>query len=624
MVFVMEEQLTGFVDQGTPIDLGRVLIGLRRLRWIILSASIAGSVLGAVIAKSLMEPIFEARVVLECDRCSRPDYGDRELATLQETIKLPQHLEHVRQKMQLNATIENLDFNIDVDASMESRLIRVSARQKKSELAAGVANGIVEAFLETRLQIERDIANQRVQSLLADAQNARTSVNDARSRYDSFRRENNIADLPAERQAAIQEAARLRSELALARGEEEAERARAIALRRASSQEPSTTILEESEELPNAKRLAEARAQLTAAQARLSADHPRVQVLTTEIEMLEQKLALANESVTTGRTVGINPQWESAQRGIIVASANREAANTRHTTYEKLAEQSARAAARLSNIEGQASELLSSLENAERHAATIALDLKVAEDAARKPSTGLRILAPARAPTNAIESPRKVVALLGPLAGVIVAAILSLLYELRGLRIHSASELTYWGKGPTIASSFAPQSATSLQELAEDLTDWSTISGAKIAMVGVTNHEHSLVETLVQNMRESGLGQARSIDAFSPNVSAPSLRRGLRAATHVLVVVSAGKHSAFKLQNFAQKLVFLDVSVMFSSISTQRTQHWQTSRVMLLGSGKNHNRATSELLAESRPKDSAIFAKNQRTLVRLWARIISR
>jgi len=543
-------------NQGTPVDFRRVLIGLRRLRWVVLSASIAGSVGGAAIAKSLLEPVFEARVVLECDRCSRPDYGDRELATLQETIKLPQHIEHVRQKLQLGASIENLDFNIDVDASMESRLIRVTARQKKSELAAGVANGIVEAFMETRLQIERDILNQRAQSLLADAQIARNNVNDARSRYDAFRREHNITDLPAQRQAAIQEAARLRSELAFARGDEEAERVRALALLRASSHEPSTAILEETEDLPTAKRLAETRNQLTEAQARLSADHPRVRFLTAEVEMLEQKIALANESFTTERKIVPNPQLKFAQHGIMVAGANQEAANIRHSTYEKLAQQAAQAAARLSNIEGQASELLSSLEIAERHAATVGLDLKIAEDAARKPLTGLRILAPARVPTNAIESPRKIVSLLGPLAGVVLAAILSLLYELRGLRIHTAVELTYWGKGPTIASSKAPLTAACLKDLAEDLTDWSTGAGAKIALLGISSLERSLVDGLVQNMREQAAGQALSIDAFSLDTPGPELRRGLRAATHVIVVVSAGKHSAFMLQNFVQRIGF--------------------------------------------------------------------
>lgn len=540
-----------FIDS---VDFARVLIELRRLRWVIVGASIAGSIAGAAIAKSLVEPIFEARVILECDRCSRPDYGERELATLQETIKLPQHLEKVRQELQLNTTLENLDLHVDVGASLESRLIRVSARQKKGDMAAAVANGVVEAFLETRLQIERELVDERVRKLRKDAQNALTSVNEARTRYDAFRRDNNISDLSAERLAAIQEAARLRSELSLARGEEEAEKATVSALQKASSHEPSTAILEETEDLPNAKRLAETRAQLTAAQSRLSAEHPRVQALAAEVTMLEEKVALANDAFTTGRRIGRNPQWESAQQGILMANANQEAAKTRHLTYEKLARQAAQAAARLSDIEGRASELLSNVENAERHSTTISLDVKVAEDAARNPSTGLRILSSARVPSIPVASPRKAVAVLGPVVGALLASILIILYQFRGLRIHTAAELTYWGRGPTIASSHWPNSSQGLSDLVDDLSDSALVTKGRIAMVAMSVGEVPVVDALLQNIRVFGPEGPFLLDTFSPKSSTPALRRALKNSTHTLVVVSAGKHSALAVQNFVEKL----------------------------------------------------------------------
>jgi uncharacterized protein involved in exopolysaccharide biosynthesis len=539
---------------GTPVEVRRVLLGLRRLRWVIAGAAVVGTVAGAAMAKSLVEQVFEARIMLECDRCSRPDYGDRELATLQETIKLPQHLEKARQKLGLTATLENLDLQVDVGASLESRLIRVTAREKSGELAAGLANAIVEAFMETRLQIEHDVLDERARVLAFDADRARKSVNEARERYDQFRRDNNIADLPTERQAAIQEAARLRSELALARGEEEAERARALALERASSREPATTVLGELEEVPDAKHLAEIRAQLTEAEARLSAEHPRVQGLAAEVEMLEQKLAMTNETFTTRRDIGLNPRRESAQQSMVQARASQEAARTLHLTYEKLAQEAARAAARLSNIEGQASELLSNLENAERHSTTIQLELKTAEDAARKPSTGLRILAPARVPTLPVDSPRKAVVVLSPFAGPIFAALLLILYELWGLRIHTATELTYWGNGPTIAGSRWPNLPASFHELVEDLSHWLSSKHGKTILIGASGHESALVEALARAIRDRLDDDQYAVDTLSPLTPAPALRRAMRTATRVLVVVAAGKHFAMALQAFVQKI----------------------------------------------------------------------
>ena len=559
---------------GAPVDFMRIAIAFKRWRWVIAGACVLGAAAGVTSSKALVPPVFEAHSVIECDRCAGRDYGDRELATLQESVKLPRHLEMARQKFGLNATIENIGRDIDVNASMESRLIQITARAQSGELAAGITNVIVDEFLKTRFEIEKDKLEGRLRTLEVDRENARQAVVEARQLYDLFRKENNIADLPAERQAAIQEAARLRSESAVARSEHQAVLARARVLERAASKEPSTVVLPQRYDSPDAQRLAVLKTDLTTARARFTADHPRVLALAAEVEMLERKIAKSNGKVVTGP----NPKWDIAQQTILQTTADQDAASMRESTYEQLAQSAAQAAARLSGIEGRASELLSNLQTAERHSAAIESDKKVAEDEARSPSTGLRILTAAQAPSTPIKSTRKIAALLGPILGCLATALLVALSELRGFRIHTASELAFWGQGPVLASSRWPTATNALDGLVSDIVSALRGVRGKTMLVGAGPREAALVHAVTDGIQkelrhEHEISQG-SIDALSQLDNAGALRRALRDVDRIIVCVEAGRHSGVALRALVSKIarpqqmafVLLDVRADLASL----------------------------------------------------------
>lgn len=550
-------------ELGLPVDFMRLAIAFKQRRWGIAGATIIGAVAGVGTAKTLVPQVFEARSIIECERCAGSDSADRELVTLQECVKLPHHLEIARQKLGLDTTLERIGRDVDVSASIESRLIQVTGRAHNADTAAALANVIVDAFLESRLQVERDKLEGRVGLLEKDAERARKAIIVTREQFNQFRNDNNIADLPIERQGAIQEAARLRSAAAMARAEEQAEQARIRALERASTKEPSTTILQQVEHLPVAKRLSETKTNLTSARAQFSADHPRVLALAAEVEMLERKLAASNEAVTIERVVGRNPQWESAQHGIVGATADHEAAITRESTYEKLAQNAARAAARLTSMEGQASELLSNLQNAERHLAALEADKKIAEDAAHAASTGVRILAPARPPSTPVKSSRRIAAVLGPAIGCILAALGAILYELRGFRIRTAEELAFWGQGPVLASSRWPTSADTLDNLACDIAGPLRETKGKTLLIGAGPNEIAVVEDFARAIREEMSRQNGAEEFGASAIETPTqqddpsvLRRAARTADRVVICVSAGRHSAFALRAFMNKMAF--------------------------------------------------------------------
>lgn len=557
-IVTMVEERSVAQDSGTPVDPMRLLIAIHRRRWFVMAGVLVGVILGWLVGQTLVPPLFEARGVIECDRCSEIGYGDRELVTLQESVKLPQHIERVRQTLDIDDSIEIIARDIEVGTSIESRLVTVTARGKTGAQAAAMVNSVVDSFMETRLSVEQEKLGNRVRKSTKDAEKARAVLADARDKYDQFRRENNIADLPAERQAAIEEAARLRSELAIAQGDELAERARMAALQRASKTESPTTILDRTEELPMTRRLAEKRIALKTARARLSADHPHVLSLAAEVDELENTPVLDHEAVTTERKVGRNPQWDLAQQGVLQAHANKDAASTRQSTYAQLAERAANAAARLTQMEGRGAEFFSNVKIAEQHVATLELALRMAEDAARTPSTGLRILAKAQAPDTPLKSSRRIVTILGPLVGSCFVILGAVLWELRGLRIHTATELAFWSRGPVLASSRWPNVQRALHDLIAELAAPLRQSEGKTLLVSLGTAEMAPVHLLAFGLHEvldrDPRKRQRSIDVGPIAENRLELRKALHQADRVIVVVWAGMHSAAEVRMFADDI----------------------------------------------------------------------
>lgn len=62
---------------GAPVDPMRLVIAFGRKRWIIASGAILGAIAGVGLSKAVVPPVFEARSVIECDRCSRLGFVQR-------------------------------------------------------------------------------------------------------------------------------------------------------------------------------------------------------------------------------------------------------------------------------------------------------------------------------------------------------------------------------------------------------------------------------------------------------------------------------------------------------------------------------------------------------------------
>ncbi len=543
-----------------------MLLALRgSLRGVVLATIVSAGV-GVIVAKTVVTREYQAQVILQWEHGQWEhgvvvDDGGRELKTVLDSVKFPHTLEDVRSRLGLETTLEALAARVDIVSSTESNVVVIKASATDSEEAARVADAIVTAFLEHRVEVERQRLVERVEALTQATEVARLEVVKERKGYDDFREAHQIANLPAQTQAAIEQAGRLRAEGEIARVELEAEQARLKQLRLSARTESPTAVLSESEIMPEARKLAEAKAELVALKAQLAPDHPRVQALEAEVASLGRRVAELPKPTSAGRTVGRNPQWEALQQGMMQSSAQREAALKRQSTYAELTDAAQAAVAKLSRIEGEASLRVAALQVTERHRGEIEDQLTHARDAARAPTSGFRLMSKATAPSFPKKSRRSLVAMLSPGVGLVLALVFALFRALRGLRVHTATELSYWGQGPVVASSPWPRDPKMLDDLADDLADvWRGSGGSTLVLAfgqPEAPHLDGLVSRLgsltMKGIREKASAGSQ-IRVLDPALPVQAMRRAARQASRILVLVESGRHSALAFTSLTARL----------------------------------------------------------------------
>ncbi|MFO0755142.1 MAG: hypothetical protein U0359_01520 [Byssovorax sp.] len=581
---------------GVALDPRRLLVALRRNVRTLAVATLVSAAAGVVAAKTLVKREFEAQIILQWapEKTTGGEDDARQLKTVLDSVKLPGNLEKVREKLAITSTLESLGQRIDVVSSSESNVVTIKAKANDAEEAAKLADTTSQVFLDNRIEVERRHLLAQVGELEASVAEARAAVSKARSDYDAFRAEHGIADLPAETQAAIEQAAKLRSQADIARAESQAELARAEALRKAALAQQPTTVLNETEVLPDQRKLAEAKAELSTLKAQLSDDHPRVKALEAQIASLEKRIAEAPKAGPAERTVGRNPQWESAKQGLTEANAQREAALKRETAYTELLSSAQAMIDKLSKIEGEASTKLSALRVAEKHLGDLEEQLAKARDASRSPPRTFRVLAPAKVPMIPSKSRRTLVAALGPVIGLLLSSIVVLLRAVRGLRVCTGDELSFWGQGPVLATSPYPREEKALDDLVADLAPWLRASSGTTLLLGLGPGEEPAVDALARRFglaREEPKaaapkpeakgkgGKKKGAPAPAPappaaapappsprradapalitlpsTTAAPALRRAAREADRVLVLVRSGEHSALGFSSLPVRL----------------------------------------------------------------------
>ena len=611
---------------GAPVDPIRVLRRVRKgLPWLI-GIAVIGAAIGVVWAKFFLAKSYEAQAVLQyeghppVEGVPTPASADAG-ATLQ-SLYLESVLAQIRDRLELGQRNSVIAARIVAAADMD-QVVRITGTGSSAEEAAIFTNGVVEVFLEHQLEVrrgqfERAIADARERLTAAEA-----TLETAQERHDAFRQEHGVSNLTTEQEASIEEAAELRADRDRASSEISALEARVEQLRRDLRRTSRTSVTSSSVMNTDADELQRLESELAQLRATLAEDHPQVLTLQRRIDSLRARIASGESTKVRNTVTGTSNQYSALQSALSSAEADLQAARQWLEGLTRLADEAQERVNQFSSIEGDATQLLAEVRVNERLVSDLRTRLAQFEDAARSPTTGYRIMSEATPPEYAKGNKKKYLIAGGvPAGGMFVCFVILMLLEFRGLRVRTARETAWWGKGPVIGSSTWPTEMEALDDLVADLDDFVPEAQGRLLLVAghpaMQEYARQLAERLSSDWYDTtvvggpsfmmdedprlslpagggpgapgggapeGPGSALAVrgaqalstrshhlefedqalllqvEAWEGADSGPSLRRAARLADRVCVLVPAGTSSFLELAKTKERLGRDDVGV---------------------------------------------------------------
>lgn len=493
---------------GFPIDPRRILIALKRRGVVLLAVAIVGSVMGALIGKFLVPKNYRAAstVLWEPPVEARAD-AMRELNTLAQSVKLPDNLRAVREKLSLEATLEGLAGNIDVKVGENSMLITVVATDEDRDRCAAIANVIVEVFLSAQKEVAAGRLREIAQALRSSLALAEADLRGAKKAYADFRTEFAITDASVETQAAIEELARLRVAANDARVELETLRARENSLRASRDGSPKEVVASRNELAPSVARLAEAQTELAEARAKFTPDHPKTKALEAEVEALRAAVDVGKPAVTS-RVVTRSPMRDNLAAQVEELTALRKSIEQRGASLSEVLATAEQRAATLTTAQTQAARLLADVQVSENHVKSLLEQIASSEDDVRKASSDFQVVSKATPPPWPEKGKGRMVAVAIPLVMVLLVGAWVIVRALFPLRAWGACEVAYFASAPVLWATSWP--GGSLEEARNASRELADVFEAMPGVFGVTagsaqdDFTPQLAELIAERLRRRG------------------------------------------------------------------------------------------------------------------------
>lgn len=589
---------------GTPVDPGRMLHEMLRYWRVVPIAGAFALVVGVLVSSRFASATYSSSVALLWE-----DKANRQrLVTLVDSVKLNSNLVEVRKRLKLKTGIEKLRKRINVMFDRDSFLVVVGAEAGNADGASALATTVVDVFREHQKKVALAQREERLQVVEADLQIAQVSLSNARVALGAFKKQLDVVDFATERQIALQQALNMKEQAEMARRKADAEVKRGRKLAAEAKRAPKTRSGGQTFVNQDAVAMAQKKAELAQAAARLAPDHPAILSLKAQIATLKSRAKSKANVVGGGVNVTANMQYEELKQGVVQAEIDREMFLQQHKSFLEL-EQKARARLQdLEKAEGQATELASRVEMVGGQVLALQKQRLVARDAVRSVGSSFRIVTPATRPEKPDQTKGNKTAIKFSVVAVVLTVLGLLGYALRGLKVYTAREAGYWANAPVVASSTWPRDSAMLSTLVDELSDHAPVAYGSTLVVGARPNEVSIAREVAYwlgnvtgwpqkaligdiqredgstgaksdadeadsgpqqdasseagatalvrtaGQRDSQTVEVMSAQAWDGPTDGPVLRRAARLADRVLVVAASGSLSAIQLWQLKTRL----------------------------------------------------------------------
>lgn len=490
--------------QGFPVDPHRLQRALWGARFWLLGAGGLGLLVGFFYVKVLMGSSYETTVILKYEGdvlIGDQRQSAYALAPAAEALERQSVLREIQEQLGFDGTLTKLAAWIDYEAELREGTLRFTVSGETGKDAAEYARVVTNVFMAYHQErqarrIETEIARTEKR---IDA--AEDEADEARQLYNEFREKHGISDLSTEQHSLVESAAELRAGSEFATAEIRAIEAQVRSLEAQLASTPKTNFVSDGTS-PERATYNQLRAELASARATLSPEHPRVQALEQQVARLRSQLrAGGGASSSGGGLVGVNSVYGVVDQQLREAKSNLASLRERQKGLSQMADRAKQRMEGFSGIEGEAAALLSEVRVNESMLGQLRGAEAVLEDSLRDPPSGFVVLDPGAVPEDPVKNKMKIVVFLAfPVLSLTLVLLVVLRREFHGLRLETPAEVAFWGKGPVLAATSWPNDPRGLSELVAGLDDFVPHATGSLLIVGDSPDESRFARTLADRM----------------------------------------------------------------------------------------------------------------------------
>ena len=535
--------------QGFPVDPHRLQRALSGSRLWLLGAGCLGLVFGLFYVKVLMARSYETSVVLQHEGDvqigdQRPAmYGT---ITAADALQQESVLREIREELGLETSLTALSDWIEYEVDFRQGTLRFTVSGKTGEQAAEDARVVTNVFLDYHKERQARRLDAKIARTKKRIDAAEDEAKEARQLYDEFREKHGIADLSMGQRSMVQSAASFRASSEFAGLEIGVLEAQITSLETELANTPKTSFVSGGGS-PERATYNQLQLELASARATLSPEHPRVQALEQQVAYLRSQLRAGGGASSSGEgSVGVNATHQFLEGQLREAKANLAALRVRQAGLGEMADKASHEMEGFSDIESDAAALLGEVDVNETLASGLRASEALLEDALRDPPSGFVVLDPGAVPEYPVEDKMRIVVFLAfPIVSVLLVLLVVLHREFRGLRLETPAEVAFWGKGPVLAATSWPNDPRGLSELVAGLDDFVPHARGSLLIVGDSPDESRFARTLADRMNSDWFPTVEPAAAPSSARPVPQERAPLQtpAPSGPYPIGDSGAHS---------------------------------------------------------------------------------
>ena len=450
-----------------------------------------------------------------------PDPG--ELGAAADALKLQSLLRKIKERSGFKGSLAALGQLIQYGTDYQTNVVRVDVSADSAEGVAKFSKLVAEEFIAHHETRQAKQVATKIKGIDTRIKSARREADIAREAFAEFRKKHGIVDLGDKNGTGIQSAAQLRARAELTTSEIRSLEGRIASLKEQLKTTPKTTALS-SGVSPEHTQFNRLRAELVSARSSLSNEHPRVQALKRQVESLRAQIKSGNVEKAAGSIFSANATYVLIQAQLQTAEASLEALKERQKGLMELADTAQERVEKFSTVEGSATSLLSKVKINDTLVTELQSTRARLEDAQQRPSSGFVIIDPGSMPEYAKRSRNKFLVMLAfPALSMLAVLLFFFGREFRGLKVRTPSEVGYWARGPVIGATTWPHDRRAIDDLVADLDDYAPEAKGTLLLVGATENEGMLTTELADRLNNDWFTDQEAVEAAMSSQRPPNM-----------------------------------------------------------------------------------------------------